>query len=460
MPDIPSISWAALYWIDVIAIGHFLISYYRNCYRKGYRIDFWHAQLFLCCVLPNMLMLPFAASEVNAITLNTDLPGVVEAVPTVFLITLVGYVAILAGGGLWRLQAGLGVRKAAINLLDVVPGCSRMLMSSRNVLVFQSLLCVTLQASILGYYFSKSGFGFSLRTFTFENPGLRPIALFISNYSIVIASHCLSRYVDTKERILLRCTLLQTLGLAFFGSRGNLLNIFFPVLMCYLIMRRTSISLFRIARLSIVILVFAFYLGSLRAGEYDVGDFFDSLAFLLLFGDNFSDLRDFAWVYSKWDHVLWSGKTYLAGILSFVPRFLSPFRDTWGLGVATSTAVGLDPQVHPGLRPGVFGEGYFNFGIVGVIAVGLMVGIVVRRVDVDVKAALASSRRSMQTAVASTMTLGVVLTLAISSGFSGLYVLAGVYGFSWVCISVERMLLPSSFSPRKGRMTSSPQLAQ
>src|SRR5262249_52244436 len=176
MPDFPHIPWTALYWIDVIAIGHFLISYYRNCYRKGYRIDFWHAQLFLCCVLPNMLMLPFAGSEVNAITVGSDLPGLIDALPTVFLITLLGYVGILAGGGVWRLQAGLGLRKTAIKILDVVPRCSMMLMSSRNVLVFQSLVCVVLQLSILSYYFSKNGFGFNLRTFTFENPALRPVA--------------------------------------------------------------------------------------------------------------------------------------------------------------------------------------------------------------------------------------------------------------------------------------------
>ena len=442
MPNDLYVSWTALYWIDFIAVAHFLISYYRKCYSQGYRIDFWHGQLFLSCVLPIMLMLPFARSELNVIVVGNDMSGIVEALPSVFLISLFGYMAALAGGALWRFQSGLGLRKAAIGILDLVPKCSRMLMSSRNVLIFQSALCLSLQCAILAFYFSQSGFGFRLRDYTFANPGLRPVALFISNYSVIIASHSLARYIDTKERVLLMCTLLQTLGLVFFGTRGNILGVFLTVLICYLIRRRSSISLFRIAGLVLVVTATGFYLGNVRAGEYSLVSFFRSLAVLIFYGNNFSDLRDFAWVYSKWDHIPWSGKTYLAAILSFIPRFASTFRDTWGLGVATSSTAGLDPQVHPGLRPGIFGEGFFNFGIPGVIAVGLMFGIVLRRVDIDVKLALASSRRPMRTALASNMILGVALTLALTSGFSGLYILAGVYAFSWLCLCVERMFRP------------------
>jgi hypothetical protein len=65
-------SWKMLYVLDLLAMALFAIPYYRNCYRKGYRIDFWHAQLFLVCVLPNMLMLPFAASEPNALVLGRE----------------------------------------------------------------------------------------------------------------------------------------------------------------------------------------------------------------------------------------------------------------------------------------------------------------------------------------------------------------------------------------------------
>lgn len=438
----PLIPWSLCYLLDCSAIVLFAISYYRKCYRKGYRIDFWYAQVFLLCVFPNMLMLPFAKSGLNVIVLGKDLNAVVAVLPVIFMITMLGYLAVLVGGGLWRLQMGIGLRDTTTKVLDIVPRASMMLMSSRSVLVFQAALCLVLQAMILAIYFSESGFAFDLRSFTFANPSLRPVALVISNYSIIIASHCLARYIDTEERILLACTLLLTCGLVFFGARGNILAIYMNVLICYVVMLRRKISLVRVITYAAVILAFAFYLGNARAGEYSVTGFLGSLAFLLFYGNNFSDLRDFAWVYSAWDHIYWGGKTYIAALLAFIPRFASHFRDTWGLGVATASTVGFDPEVHPGVRPGAFGEGFFNFGLLGVIAVGLLLGIVVRRVDIDVKRALGSSRPSMMKAFASTMLLGIVGAFAVSAGFSGIYVLAGVYLFSWFCLSVQRMFEP------------------
>jgi oligosaccharide repeat unit polymerase len=434
--------WNALYALDLLCITLFAIAYYRKCYRQGYRIDFWNAELFLMCVFPNMLMLPFAKSELNVIVLGRDMDAVMAVLPTVFLITLLGYFAVLAGGGLWRLQTGIGLRQTAIRVLNVVPRASLMLMSSRTVLVFQAGLCLALQVTILALYFSQSGFAFDLRGYTFENPALRPVALVISNYSIIIASHCLARYVDRRERILLACVLLLTFGLVFFGSRGNLLGIYLSVAICYVVKRRQTISLLRVLALAAGVLTFAFYLGSLRAGEYSLGGFLGSLMFLLFYGNNFSDLRDFAWVYSAWNHIFWGGKTYVAALLAFVPRFASQFRDIWGLGVVTASTVGFDPQVHPGLRPGMFGEGFFNFGWLGVVAVGLLLGLILRRVDLDVKAAFHSGQDSMMKAFASTMLLGVAGSFAVSAGFSGLYVLAGIYLFSWLCLCVHRFFEP------------------
>jgi oligosaccharide repeat unit polymerase len=439
-----NISANLLYGLDLAAIALFAISYFRNCFRRGYRIDFWHAELFLLCVFPNMIMLPFARSELNIIVLGRDLDAVIAAVPTVFLITLLGYFAILLGGKFWRIRAGLGLRRATAQVLDIVPRCSMMLMSSRTVLVVQAGMCLLLQFLILALYFSASGFAFDLRAYTFENPTLRPVALIISDYSIVIASHCLARYVDTKEKILLLCTLVLTFGLVFFGARGNLLAIYMSVLLCYFVKMRNKISFLRIAAVTGAIVIVGFYLGSLREGAYSGGGFFGTFLDMVFYGNTFSDLRDFAWVYSAWDHVFWGGKTYLAAILSFVPRFASHFRDTWAMGAMTAATAGFDPEVHPGLRPGIFGEGFFNFGLPGAIAIGLMLGVVLRRVDLDVKHALSSPQSSMMQAFASTMLLGVATTLAVSAGFSALYTLAAIYMFSWFCVSIERFFHPRS----------------
>jgi oligosaccharide repeat unit polymerase len=433
-------SWTLIYALDVFAIFLFAVSYYFNCYRRGYRIDIWHSQLFLACVLPNMIMLPFSKSELNAPVVGLDFAAVVAALPNVFLIALLGYFGILAGGFAWRIRIGLGTRKLAVKLLDILPQCSMMLMSSRGLLVFHSLICLLLQTVILAIYFSHDGFGFDLRQYTFANPALRPVALVASNYSIIIASHCLARYVDKKERVLLTCTLLLSFGLIFFGARSNILSIYISVLLCYLIGLRTRVSLLKLVSVISVILLGGLYLGSARTGQYSLSVFFTLLGVALVYGNNFSDLRDFAWVDARWDHNLWIGKTYLAALTAFVPRFASEFRDAWGTGAATAIALGLDPHVHPGVRPGSFGESYFNFGLPGVVMVGLAMGVIFRRVDIDVKRAMTAPQPSMRKAFASTMLLSVAGIVAISANSSGFFVLGGVYLFSWLCLQVQRMV--------------------
>jgi hypothetical protein len=92
----------------------------------------------------------------------------------------------------------------------------------------------------------------------------------------VLASHCLARYVDTKEKILLLCTVALSFGLAFFEARGNLLAIYMSVLFCYFVKMRNKISLLRIAAATGAIIVVGFYLGSLRAGSHSMAGFFGS----------------------------------------------------------------------------------------------------------------------------------------------------------------------------------------
>ena len=432
-------SWTVLYAIDAAAILSFVALYIKNGYLRGYRVDFWHLTLFMSCVFPNMILLPFATSEMNRLVLGADFDAVTAAIPKVFLIGIVGFCAMLAGGSLWRLQTGIGIRKSAARVLHVLPRLSMMMMSSRRLLIFLALLCGVLQVSVLAIYFARSGFGFDLRQFTFANPWLRPVAQTAAGMSVVTASHCLARYMDRKEKILLRCTLLLTLGLVFFGARSNLLFIYLNVWICYLVKLRRNLNLVWLVSAAASMVAAGFYLGNLRAGHYSITDFLASIAFLLLYGNNFSDLRDFAWVYSAWNHTWWGGKTYVAALFSFVPRAISQFRDTWGLGVVTASTAGLDPQVHPGLRPGEFGEAFFNFGLPGVILVGVILGVLVRRVDIDVKRAVIREHPSIMEAFASTQIFQIAGFVAISVNLSTFFVLCGIFLFSWVCLQIMQL---------------------
>jgi oligosaccharide repeat unit polymerase len=386
----------------------------------------------MSCVLVEQIMLPFAGSDLNAISLGGLVSAAQERIADAFIISLAGFAAVVAGGELWKMKLGIGVRRTVSSVLDILPRQSWLLMSSRLLLIIQAGFCLLAQLAIVAFYFKNRGFGFDLRSYTFEEPALRPIALFISNYSIIIASHCLARYMDTKEKVLLTCTLLLSVGLLFFGSRGNVVEVYFAVMLCYLVKLGRRLRLGRLIAIIVLVLFVVLYLGALRAGIYSVTLFVAGAALALLYGNTFSDLRDFALLLSFWNGHFWLGKTYFAAAAAFVPRFLSSYRETWSIGVVTATMVGFDPKVHPGLRPGIFGESYFNFGYLGVVMMGLMVGIVVRKVDLEVKKAVGSPRPSIAKAFSYTVLLSVISNLEISAGVASIYMLLLVFGIAAV----------------------------
>lgn len=392
-------------------------------------------------------MLPFERDDLNAIIVGQDLPRIIEAMPRVFLVVTSGFLALYLGSCLWRLRLGVGIRSSVNEALNVMPRMSLMIMSSRGVLIALSGVCLCLQATILSIYFSRAGFGFDLRAYTFLNPGIRPFALITSLMTVVVASHCFARYADKKEGILLVCTLLLATGLLFFGQRTNIALIFMNVGICYLVKLKKRVGIFRIVVICAAAITLGFYLSSLRDGQYSLGLFFAGLGFMAFYGNTFCDMRDFAWIYSNWDHHLWLGRTYMAGMATFVPRSASAFREKWILGVATNSTVGIDTELHPGLKPGLFGESFFNFGWVGSIGVGLIFGLILRKVDLDVKSAFEDSSPSMQKAFSATSLLTLAGCFNTSLGFAALYAFAAVGLLAWLALQVRSLTIPHSDNP-------------
>jgi len=260
--------------------------------------------------------------------------------------------------------------------------------------------------------------------------------------TVVVASHCLARYIETKEKVLLVCTILLSLGLTFFGQRTNIALIYINVVLCYVVGLRDRISLFKILAGFGGLVALGLYLGNVRDGEYSISAFFASLAFLALYGNTFCDLRDFAWIYAHWNHQLWWGKTYLAGLAAFVPRGISDFRATWSFGIATDWTVGLDTELHPGLKPGLFGESFFNFGWLGAIATGIIFGFILRRVDMDTKAGMSNARPSMMRAFSSTMLLAAANCFNTSLELPTIYSLCGIYLLAWLSLRARALVHP------------------
>ena len=58
----------------------------------------------------------------------------------------------------------------------------------------------------------------------------------------------------------------------------------------------------------------------------------------------------------------------------------------------TNGLTGFDSELMPGLRPGLFGEAFLNFGYVGVIFFGFLFGFALRYADVKIKTFVSESK--------------------------------------------------------------------
>ncbi|MEJ0069785.1 MAG: O-antigen polymerase [Pseudomonadota bacterium] len=148
----------------------------------------------------------------------------------------------------------------------------------------------------------------------------------------------------------------------------------------------------------------------------------------LLFGNNLSDLRDFAWIISGLDDQLLWGKTYLAGYLSFIPSYLLDFRIEYSIGRVTPALAGLDPLAHGGLRPPIFGEMYVNFGLAGVGFGAILYGYMVGRVMIWVTKRLREGASYSGFVVVWTgfLVLLIIDSFVFTASFFDVYVLAGL----------------------------------
>ena len=92
-------------------------------------------------------------------------------------------------------------------------------------------------------------------------------------------------------------------------------------------------------------------------------------------GDNLIDVRDAAWVLSQWDFDPLMGRTYLGGLAAMVPSGIFPQKKEWHLGLTGVRIVGWDDNNHFGLRVTFFGEAFLNFGLAGILALGVVLGM-------------------------------------------------------------------------------------
>lgn len=421
--------------LDILLLIHFWVSYKRDARSKGFKVDLWHSANFLSIFIPVILMYPFAGSIVNMAATGPAIYEIQNYVDRAYIITVIGYVSSYLGYYFFNATKYKGFGYALIRGVDsgVSPYIKNSIRSKVSIYTIAAF-GIFVSSVFLLLAWQRYGVGFGLRDAMLADPQLKPIYNFVLSSFVPIGLVMLGiRYLQFKEQKILYALAIFTIISFFSGSRGTVLNSWVSLVLYWAIAQKERVNLLKLGVMGSLILLLVFYLGDLRAGQASIVGTLLKFGFNFFYGNNFSDVRDFGWVLSAWDHAYLLGKSYAAGIISFIPRSFSEFREVWSIGVYTAQMVGFDPSVHAGLRPGRFGEVYFNFGILGVICLGFVSGYVLRYADFAIKKFVNEGVDLLYVRMyAATFLYLVISNFYISAGFWSLYVFGGVLALGYL----------------------------
>lgn len=414
--SIPAESWLILAVCTAAFLGFYVLDF-----RRWGALSFASYFFAFNYLLKVVVMYPFAWSAHNIVATSRHFEAILAHLDTALQLTVTGIAFMVCGIFVARLSSyrtplGCGV------VYRVVSGG----WSTGGGIVLGVVLVAGLSSLMVLLGFRP----FVARNLVFENIALRPIYNLWSQITPFIAINTILFGVIRRRYTI--CVL--GVGLAMLGiPAGNrtvaILSLMQVAVMILMPRRFRNLPVLLLG--AVVLAGVGVSIAALRGDNMTTSD---QLGIInnLLYGNDLSDLRDFAWILTGLDQsdFFW-GKTYLAGYLAFIPSFLFPFREEYGLGRVTPMLAGLDPAFHSGLRPPIFGEMYINFGLPGLCIGAFVYGVLVGRIMHWVTRTLdqpAGTSRAVPELVVWTgfLMLQVVDSLVFTSAFFGVYVLIGL----------------------------------
>lgn len=413
--------------LNLVFIAHFIFFWYKNYRRYGWKMDFWTLITGRYFFVHILFMFPFNGSVYNIYSLGRhELKSLEPFLEVAYLISIAGYFSIYIGRSLFNRKKNHKFLNSIFNPIA--------LSIERNIKNKASIVVLTLISlfliSIVIYFQFKTGNILSPRDFFQGNGAWRPVYnLSLTLFPLVILFKGLRAMQNVNPFKILSIILLVGLSV-FLGTRMATLEPLFLLFFFYCIKYNNRIKLKRIALISVLFIYSTILVLSLRSNEVKQ-HYSDNSANAILYGNTFSDTRDFAYILSKWDNNLLYGKTYSAGLISFIPRKFSPHREKWALGMFTSRLTNYDSKTFPGFRPGFFGEAYFNFGLFGVIILGIITGYLLRFIDLKIKESVYVNNDIIKSYSHITPWF-VIAALSISIGFTALYIYLSIMMLLWI----------------------------
>ncbi|AKD53613.1 O-antigen polymerase [Spirosoma radiotolerans] len=390
-------------------------------------------------------MYPFAASEFNIISTGPVISLIQEYVEKAYILSITGYFFTYIGFYACN-NRSLGHKfHRIINTFSLIGEklITHAIQSKPIILFLSWVLSLTTILGLL-YAIAIFGFSFNLRSaFYAENSLLKSFFNLWTALFTNISGFIIIRYLQKREKIFLYIYIFIAVFAIFNGARGTLIIPFLNSFLLYLVGKKNNIKFKYFFYLGSVALFLIFALENLRRVD-PVSESFSAI-YSFFYGNSFSDVRDFAWILAYWDDNLLLGKSYLSAFMSFIPRSLSEFRSVYAFGVYTDLMVGFDPTLHPGLRPGRFGEIYFNFGVLGIVVLGFLGGYVMRLADIKIKKLATKPRQNYIAMYSTTFLTFFISQFYITAGFWSFYVLILILAGSFLLKRfIEALSLNSS----------------
>lgn len=414
--------------VNFIVIAGFSFSYIKMYKKTGRVIDYWNFVSIQFFIIPVFLMYPFSASSGNIIATGNAYYKLEPYVNIAYVINLVGYVSFLIGGDF----AGTKSFKISDNLIGFFEA-----LNNRFVIVSFSMLLVVLVILFIFFQFMTGNIG-DPRSFFMSHNKYRPVYNFIISYFKIIVVLLGAFFIDKREKFsIFLLAVILCLGVAL-GTRSSLLDSICYVFFMFFMVSGKKVNMWHAAVFAFFMVVAVLMLGALRSGHLD------KILANLIYGNTFSDTRDFAWILSYWDFDYVYGKTYLSGLISFIPSSVSDYREFWAISRYTNRFVGFDSLVHPGLRSGKFGEPFFNFGFIGVSFLGVVLGYVLKKTSNGINNIVDGSENKKAVKIfILTIPFQFVSMFCLTSGFFELYVFAvvilGMIIFYWAARKIIKI---------------------
>lgn len=417
-----------LLFLNIILIFHFCYTLWKRYKQTGIILNFWHLFIFKLIFLNMLIMYPFHGSFENKQSIDTLVFHVDKFMDLAYIISITGYFCFLLGGVFYS-----KILYKKLNTINHSNFNSFIYNNIVNNYSSKLLLFLSLGLLILLMSFSiPKGVLFDPRSMFLKDSSIRPIYNFVlSVYPISVIFFGLRtiEYDGFYNKLyFITLVVLST----FLGTRNAMLEPLVLLFFCYYLKNYSKIGIIKIISVFSIIILFALALSSLRENSFGRSNKFAEI----IFGNHFSDTRDFALLLSHFDGIFLEGKTYLAGMMVFVPRKFSEFREEWSWGIWTAKNMGFVDPAFPGYRPGFFGEAYFNFGFIGVIIFSFISGCIIKRIDIKIINEFKSSNNVIKI-YSYTIVSYIVLSCAMSVVFITLY----IYCILMIVLALYRQII-------------------